>query len=169
MSRNDPIIPRKWKLSAHGQQNVFLWGAGERSVHTLMKAFIWALYLPEYGDLTVEVRAGDPRYKPDVVALPPEQDPFQVTVDPKFWGEAGQVGKAKIETLVRRYPGTHFAIAKWDTPLHAYARQVQAALKSVERQAPFDLLRFPPDSRERFIDEDGQITLTFDDFEWMRL
>ena len=43
------------------------------------------------------------------------------------------------------------------------------ALDPIERTAPFDLLRFPPDSAARFVDDRGQIRLTHDDLEWVRL
>jgi hypothetical protein len=166
---SDPIIPRKWKLSAHGQQNVFVWGRRERSVHTLMKAFIWALYLPQYPDLVVEVHADDPRYKPDVVATDPTPNIYTANPDPLFWGEAGQVGKEKLETLVARYPSTHFALAKWDTSLRPVVSLVEDALAAVERTAPFDLITFPPDSKTRFITESGSITVDFDLLDWHRL
>ena len=67
-------IPRKWKLTAHGQHNVFAWGMNERAVHVIMKALIWALYLPEYPESRVEVRIGD-KYKPDVVQLNAQDEP----------------------------------------------------------------------------------------------
>lgn len=168
----DPIIPRKWTLHAHGQRNVFVWGERERSVHTLMKAFLWALYLPHYPHITVEVRVGD-RYKPDVIAYETgEIAPAGVLttrVHPLFWGEAGKVGRDKIEALVRRYPATHFALAKWDTGLRLHREMVETALGAARRTAPFDLLAFPPDSRERFIDAGGAITLTHADLDWVRL
>jgi len=170
---SDPIIPRKWKLNAHDQQNVFVWGRRERSVHTLMKAFLWALYVPEYPHISVEVRIGD-RYKPDVVAFrgddiaPPGV--FNVREEPLFWGEAGQVGRDKIHTLVRRYRDTHFVIAKWNTRLKPFSALVEGALNGVDRTAPFDLITFPPDSMSRFIDPStNTITLSHDDLNWVRL
>lgn len=165
---SDPIIPRKWALSAHGQRNVFIWGRQERSVHTVMKAFLWALYLPDYPQMSVEIRIED-RYKPDVVAMPPQPSIYSVIQEPLFWGEAGQVGRDKIYALVRKYPGTHFAIAKWNTTLHPYVTLVEQALAGVKRQAPFDLWTFPQDSVKRFIDDQDQIRLNRDDLEWVRL
>jgi len=69
-----------------------------------MKALLWALYLPHYPELTVEISIGD-RYKPDVVALDAQGSPV-------FWGEAGQVGLTKIRSLLRRHRRTHFAIGQ---------------------------------------------------------
>jgi hypothetical protein len=101
--------------------------------------------------------------------MPAEPGVFSANPDPRFWGEAGQVGKEKIETLVRRYPGTHFAIAKWDTALAPVEALVREALADVRREAPFDLMAFPPDSKARFIDEAGRIRLDFDSIEFLRL
>lgn len=147
---------------------MFVWGERERSVHTLMKAFIWALYLPYYADLTVEVRIDDPRYKPDVVAIPPPPSAYSAQTAPLFWGEAGMVGKQKIETLVRRYPETHFAIAKWTANLRPHAAIIEAALDGAPRAAPFDLIAIPHDSKERFISPRGEINIRLDDLDVVR-
>ncbi|MBN1563256.1 MAG: hypothetical protein JXA10_05420 [Anaerolineae bacterium] len=158
-------IPRKWKLTARDQHNVqhnvFAWGMNERAVHVVMKALIWALYLPQYPASRVEVRIGD-KYKPDVVQL-------NAQGEPEFWGEAGMVGKRKIESLVRRYKNTHFVIGKWDARLDPFEKIVSGALEGVDRSAPFDLIRFPDDSIARFIDDEGVITIAPDDLEWLRL
>lgn len=154
-------IPRKWKLRAHGAHNVFAWGMNERAVHVVMKALIWALHLPDYPDLRVEVRIGD-KYKPDVVQLNAQQVP-------EFWGEAGMVSRAKICSLVRRFPHTHFALGKWDTRLDPFVAMVKDALADARRAAPFDLIRFPADSIARFIDDDGHIAITHADLDWVRL
>ncbi|MCB0061254.1 MAG: hypothetical protein KDE19_04040 [Caldilineaceae bacterium] len=156
-------LRRKWTLRAHGQQVVFIKKPIEHVHHVLMKAFLWALYLPAYPDLKVEVAIGD-RYKPDVVSL----DPADPHADPIFWGEAGQVSEAKTRSLVRRYRQTHFAIAKWKTGIHHIEANVAKALKGISLQAPVDILIFPEDSAERFI-SDGTIEITHDDLTWMRL
>lgn len=158
------VFPRKWTLRAHGQRLVFANDGRESAQHVLMKAFLWALYLPDYPHLSVEIRIGD-KYKPDVVAL----DETSPTPKPLFWGESGQVGVAKIRSLARRYRETHFAIAKWDMNLDPLAKIVTEALDGLNRTAPFDLLRFPLDSARRFIDADGYIHLTQADVEFRRL
>jgi hypothetical protein len=157
------LLRRKWTLRAHGQQVVFVKKPIEHVHHVLMKAFLWALYLPEYPTLKVEVPIGD-RYKPDVVAL--SIDPHG---EPRFWGEAGQVSPEKITSLGRRYRQTHFALAKWGANLYTVEHLVATALADIERQAPFDLLCFPTDSADRFIDARGNITLTHADITWKRL
>ncbi len=157
----DLFLRRKWTLRAQGEQVVFVKRSNERREHVLMKAFLWALYLPDYPDLLVEVSVGD-RYKPDVVSLDSRGDP-------RFWGEAGHVSPSKIDSLARRYRDTHFAIAKWDTALDPLIESVRDALDGFDRRAPFDLLRFPTDSAERFIEGRGEIHLKHDDLDWIRL
>ncbi|MGC9348645.1 MAG: hypothetical protein ACP5JG_10945 [Anaerolineae bacterium] len=153
-------LRRKWTLRAHGQRVVFAKRQYERTEHVVMKALLWALYLPDYPDLKVEIHIGD-RYKPDVVSL----DPWR---RPRFWGEAGRISPDKIETLVKRYRAAHFAIAKWDTPLAPFVEIVGESLADLERTAPFDLIRVPPDAAERFIDERGEIRVTLEDLIWRR-
>ena len=160
------ILPRKWMLHAHGKRNVFVKGSQERAEHVLMKIFLWALYLPQYPDLEVETRIGD-RYKPDVVQLGAPL--FDGTREPEFWGESEQVSVKKIESLARRYRHTHFAIAKWDHNLKPYVAIVEQATNGLDRTAPFDLIRFPADSADRFIDREGNVTVTFADVEWVRV
>lgn len=155
------MLRRKWTLRAYERQVVFIKKANERAEHVIMKALLWALYLPDYPDLTVEISIGD-RYKPDLIALDTHDRP-------RFWGEAGQIGVQKIHSLARRYRQTHFALAKWDIRLDPFIDIVQEAIEALDRQAPFDLLRFPDDSAERFIDDKGQIRVTHDDLEWVRL
>ena len=153
----DLLLPRKWTLRAHGQQVVFVKKQNERSAHVLMKAFLWALYLPSYPDLQVEKPIGD-RYKPDVVMLDDQKRPL-------FWGEAGAVSEKKLNALARRFRHTHIAIAKWDTSLTPFATLVQRAVRQQKRTAPIDLLQFPGDSATRFIDAAGNLKLSFNDIQ----
>jgi len=155
-------LRRKLTLRAHGEQVVFVKTKQERIEHVWMKAFLWALYLPTYPNLTVEVRVGD-KYKPDVVQMDARRG------RPVFWGEAGQVGPDKIASLVRRYPDTHFAMAKWDTRLDPFIEIVEEAVADVDRTAPFDLLRLPDGAGERRIDDRGRISIEFSDVTWTRI
>jgi hypothetical protein len=159
--QEDRFLRRKWTLQAHGEKVIFIKSSGERGEHVVMKILLWALYLPQYPDMSVEIRIGD-RYKPDVVALNAENEPL-------FWGEAGMVGKDKIEKLVKRYRNTHFAMSKWNTNLDPYIEMVEQAVSGIQRAAPFDLLRFAPDSVERFITDTGEVHVTHDDLEWVRI
>ncbi len=155
---DDLHLRRKWTLRAHGRQVVFVKKPVESTEHVLMKAFLWALYLPEYPDLVVEVKIGD-RYKPDVVALGPSGEPL-------FWGEAGEVSTAKIRSLARRYRRTHFALAKWAAPLAPLAEIVRAATAGLGRTAAFDLISFPRDAADRFVDDAGAIHVEHQDLTW---
>lgn len=156
----DLLLRRKWTLRAHGRQVVFVKKPVESSTHVVMKALLWALYLPQHPDLTVEIAIGD-RYKPDLVSLDDRGEP-------RFWGEAGDVTTAKIRSLARRYRRTHFALAKWDTRLEPLAAIVEDALGGLNRTAPFDLISFPPDAVDRFIADDGTIRIRHDDLTWVR-
>ena len=125
--------------------------AGERTSHVLMKAFLWALYLPGYPDIQVEVGVGL-RYKPDVVAL---SDAGM----PRFWGEAGSVGRQKLALLLKRFPDTHFAFAKWHQATDPMEKMVKNAISGRTRTAPVDILLFPGDSADRFITHAGHISV----------
>lgn len=161
MTDPDRYLRRKWTMRAHGNKVIFNKYSSEKSEHVYMKIFLWALYLPFYEDMLVEYRIGD-RYKPDVVSLDAGGSPL-------FWGESGYVGKVKIETLAKRYRHTHFAIAKWDTNLDPYANIVTKAVKGLKRTAPFDLIRFYPGDEERFIDDEGNVSLTHEDIKWVSI
>ncbi|HET6884496.1 MAG TPA: hypothetical protein VFI31_30360 [Pirellulales bacterium] len=160
MSR-DLALRRKWTLRAHGRQMIFVKKPNEQTAHVVMKALVWGLYLPEYPDLSVEISLAD-RYKPDVVSLGDDRRP-------RFWGEAGQVSPIKIRSLAKRYRATHLAIGKWATRLSPHLTMIEKATAGIERSAPIDLIIFPEDAAERFIDESGEIRLTHDDLEWRRL
>lgn len=155
------LLPRKWRLRVGKHHNVFAKGFNESAEHVLMKILIWALYLPQYPDLRVEYRFGD-RYKPDIVALNEHSEPL-------FWGESGQVSASKIRSIARRFPNTHFAISKWNTGLEQHAQHIKRQLEGLKRQAPFDLLGFPENSRKRFIQDDNTVHIRFEDIEWIRL
>jgi hypothetical protein len=155
------LLKRKWTFRAGDKQIVFVKRSLEQTSHVLMKAFLWALYLPEYPDLSVEIHIGD-RYKPDVVQL-------DETGQPLFWGESGKVSPKKIQSLLRRYPRTHFAIAKWGMSLGPLVEVVTEAMAGFKRIAPFDLISFPSDSPERFINEGGDIEIDRASLDFIRL
>jgi hypothetical protein len=157
----DLNLSLKWTIRAQGKQIVLLKKRNEKSSHVLMKAFIWALYLPYYPKLTVEVGISH-RFKPDVVSLGPGGTP-------EFWGEAGHTGVRKIRLLLKRYRSTHIAFAKWNTPLKSFSNIIEKALAGIERNRPVDLLSFPADSADRFIDKEGNMQLTHDALDWVRL
>ena len=157
----DRSLRRKMTFLAHGRKSVFVKKPEERMRHIYMKAFLWSLYLPLYTDLRIEVDIGA-RYKPDVVALGSNNTPV-------FWGEAGLVKTRKLEGLVVHYPHTHFAFAKWNTPLAALEALVARASAKCRRTAAVDLISFPPDSPGRFISDRGRITVLLADLAWRRV
>jgi hypothetical protein len=79
------------------------------------------------------------------------------------------VSPSKIDDLVRRHRETHFALAKWDTPLAPFVDIVREALDRYDPSEPFDLFAFPSDSAERFIDEQGHIDVSHAALDWIRL
>ena len=79
------------------------------------------------------------------------------------------MGPDKTEALHGRYPDAHFAIAKWDRALDPFLETVEAAVHDVDRTAPVDLIRFPPESAARFVDAKGRITISWDDVTWVRV
>jgi len=81
-------LRRKWTFRAHGKQVVFIKKKFESEIHVLTKAFLWALFLPDYPDLSVEIQVGN-RFKPDLVQLDDDGKPT-------FWGEAGRVSLKKL-------------------------------------------------------------------------
>jgi hypothetical protein len=158
---SDLMLRRKWTLRAHGRQVVFIKRPIESAEHVIMKALLWALYLPRYPDMAIEVSIGD-RFKPDLVALDGRGRPL-------FWAEAGEVHLRKARSLFRRYRDTHFVLARWDARLEPLIEMVQGALGDTPRHAPVDLVSFPADSAERFIDAAGEVRVRHDDIEWVRL
>ena len=132
----------------------------ERQRHVIMKAFLWALYLPQYPQLQVEVSIGQ-KYKPDLVA-------FESGI-PKFWGEAGKISAQKLRHILARQRNTHFGFAIWASSLAAFETRVRRQIKGVRRKAPVDLIRFLPQDDERFISQRGQIDISHADVEWCRI
>jgi hypothetical protein len=156
----DLRLKRKYTLRAHGRQMVFTKKSFESSIHVLTKAFIWALYLPEYPRLAVEIPAGG-RYKPDLVQ-------FDQSGEPIFWGEAGQVSLKKIRALVHRFKSTHLVFAKWHTNLEPFRKILMNEMGAISRSAPVDLISIPDDGDERFIGRNGSIKIRFSDVRCVR-
>ena len=153
-------LRRKWTFRAHGRQMVFFKKSFESDIHVLTKAFLWAIFLPDYPDLSVEIRIGD-RYKPDLVQISENGVPV-------FWGEAGRVSQRKIHDLVNRFRSTHLVFAKWNMSLEPFQVIINKTIGSVRRSAPVDLISFPADSAARFIGPDGTIRIAFKDVDRLR-
>ena len=124
-----------------------------------MKALLWALYLPAYAQLQVEVAIGH-RYKPDLVALG--------AGTPLFWAEAGRVGNQKFKRVIHRFPRTHFAFAVWGSSLSSMTARVQGQKRGVHRLAPIDVIAFPEDAAALFIGPRGTIRVHPSYLMWQR-
>ena len=141
-----------------GAKLVLVKKRGESAEHVWMKAALWVLYRPEYPGLRVEVAVGD-AFKPDLVALaPPPGGLAYGDPEPAFWGEAGRVSERKWASLLRRFPDTHFALARWDERLGPHAETIRRALGGRPRRAPVDVVRVPADL-DRWLEPDGTLAL----------
>ncbi|MFD3163303.1 hypothetical protein [Herpetosiphon sp. NSE202] len=158
---NELFLRRKWTFKAHGSQVVMIKRPVESSEHVIMKALIWALYLPNYPEARVETPIGL-RYKPDVISLDNHGLPL-------FWGEAGHVGMDKLETLLKRYRQTHFVFAKWASNLEPLTQVIGELTSKIKRSAPIDLLSIPVDSGERFFATDGTISVEHSQIKYVQL
>ena len=153
-------LRNKITFRAHDRKVIFIKKPVEHMRHVLMKAFLWAIYLPCYPGLGIEITIGK-RYKPDVVEV-------DLNGTPRFWGEAGKVGAKKTRTLVERYRHTHIAFAKWDADLAPFQKILAKAAAGSPRTAPIDLISFPTDSEKRFISASGHIDLSLSDVNFHR-
>ncbi len=150
-----------------GEKLVLVKKRGESIEHVLMKAALWALYRPTYPGVQVEVAIGD-AYTPDLVALaPPPGGLAYGDPEPVFWGEAGKVSANKWRSLLRRFPDTHFALARWNERLEPHAATIRQALDGRPRRAPVDLVRVPPEVGARAAAK--TFDLTFGDVERVQL
>lgn len=147
-------LSRKLTFYAHGRTLVLVKRPHEKIEHRLMMALMWALYLPQYREIRIDVSIGA-RYRPDLVQLDGGGQPV-------FWGEAGQVGVEKLRALCSRYRDTHLVFAKWATNLQPFAALVEQALRKTRRSAPVELIEFDDDAA-RFVDATGHVTITFSD------
>ena len=157
--------PLSLSLAGGGGARVRLTKApGESVQHLLLKGMLWSLLLPTHPDAACEVDVGL-RYRPDVVSLD------GASGRPRWWGECGSVKASKLNELAAAFPDCRFSVAKWGrSDLTGYASQLRSGLAlSSQRTAPFELIGFPADSAERFVADDGQLTVTFEDLQVVRL
>jgi hypothetical protein len=149
----DLHLRRKLSFRAHGRTLVLVKRSNEKIEHRLMMALLWALYLPAYPELRIDVPIGA-RYRPDLVQL-------NTNGRPELWGEAGEVGLEKLRLLCGRYRDTHLVFAKWAINLQPFASLLDVALTGVRRSAPAELIGFDAEAA-RFVDATGQITIGFE-------
>jgi hypothetical protein len=147
----------KWSLRAHGQHLVLPKRHGEKASHCWLKGFLWYLYVLEFPHLVVEKDIGH-RYKPDLVAFPEDWHSYPQE-QPVFWAECGQVHREKLERLFRQFPQTHFVVAKWGA-CPEWVGILQKLVRPQKRRAPVELLCFPENSLEVFLDQEGGFQVT---------
>ncbi|WP_372681031.1 hypothetical protein [Desulfosarcina sp.] len=157
---SDLLLKGKYTFRAGSRKVVMVKKSVESLRHVVMKALLWALYLPTYNRLQVEVPIGY-RYKPDLVQNGPD--------DIQFWAEAGSVGSQKLRRVLKRFPHTHFALATWGGPLDSMIARVARQAHGMSRMAPIDVIGFPVDADGRFIDDRGTIRISHDDLNWQRI
>jgi hypothetical protein len=156
---NELHLRRKLTFHAHGRTLVLVKRSNEKIEHRLMMALLWALYLPQYPELRIDVPIGS-RYRPDLVQLDEAGHPV-------LWGECGEVGLEKLRVLCARYRDTHLVFAKWAIQLQPFAALIQASLDGVRRSAPVELIGFGADAA-RFVDPTGGVAIRFEDVEQRR-
>jgi len=156
----DLALRGKYTFRVDGQKLILVKKPVESLRHVVMKALLWALYLPQYPQLLVEVSIGN-KYKPDLV--------HTASDGPVFWGEAGTVSTAKLRRLLKRFPRTHFALAIWNGSLAPLAARILRNSDGLTRRSPVDIIRFPSTADRQFIDGGGVIRIRHKDLEWQRL
>lgn len=113
-----------------------------------------------------------PRSLDDHPLRAPRLPPVRASVPPYPLTPGRQCAIFCITTFTpsaaRAYIATGSAIGKWDSKLDPHARTIRRCLEDVKRNAPFDLIRFPADSVDRFIDENGVIRVSRRDLEVVR-
>ncbi len=147
---NERDLRRKITFRSGNASIVLIKRPVESIEHVLQKALLWAMYLPMYPALRVEVPfSATSRYKPDLLALNGDR--------PIFWGECGVVSLAKLEDLLRRHRRTHFVFSKWQKTA-AFDTLIERACRGLRREAPIERICFPIHATQ-WIDDNGTITV----------
>ena len=153
-------LRKKYTFRCGNRKLILIKKPVESDRHVLMKALLWALYLPEDPQLQVEVAIGD-RHKPDLVEMGER--------GPRFWAEAGHVGNQKLRRLLKRFPQTHLALAVWGQSIQPMIARVRSHRRRMKRSAPIDVIGFPENAVSRFVKDSGRIRIAHDDLDWQRL
>ena len=157
---SDLRLKRKFTFRVGDRKLVLVKKPVESRRHVVMKALLWALYVPQYAKLQIEVPI-DNKYKPDLVHLE--------MGSPLFWGEAGSVRSQKLRRILKRFPHTHFAFAVWNSDLTQLEARIRNKTSGVKRKAPVDIIRFSSDAGRQFIDDQGRLSIGHSDLEWQRI
>ncbi len=156
----DLLLRGKFTFRSGDRKMILVKKPVESLRHVVMKAMLWALYLPDYPGLQIEVPVGL-KYKPDLV----QADETGI----HFWAEAGSVSSKKLRRLLKRFPQTHFALAIWGGSLGSLEKRILRGTRGVKRQAPIDIIAFPKDADRRFIGPQGRIQIAHANVDWRQL
>lgn len=144
----EPAIAGKLTIRAGRRKVVLRKHPWESSRHVLLKALVFALYLPDYPGLVVEPPRTE-RYTPDVAA-------FSADGGPIFWAECGETGRDKLGWLLKHRPDAHLVFARQGVALEPWRALVEGLAAGLRRGAPVELVLVPPDAA-RLIRPDGEI------------
>lgn len=146
----EPAIAGKLTIRAGGRKVVLRKHPWESSRHVLLKALVFALFVPDYPDLVVEPPRAE-RYRPDVAA-------FAADGTPVFWAECGETGRDKLAWLLKHRPATNLVLARQGVALEPWQALVRDLAGGIRRSAPVELVLVPADA-ERFVRPDGAVVV----------
>lgn len=130
-------------------RRVRLWQRrGETYEHVLLKALGFAMYVPEYTQLEIELPVGL-RYKPDLVALNEGSTP-RAGARFLFWGECGLVTMRKVAWLLKHGDAERVVLFKLDCGVRPLVRELREAVAPRYREGGrLQLVNFAPDVAAR--------------------
>src|SRR5687768_12586098 len=132
-------------------RRVRLWQRrGESYGHVLMKALGYAMFVPRYPGLEIELPVGL-RYKPDLVALN-DGDGGRPRAGARFlfWGECGMVSMRKVAWLLKHGDTERLVLFKIGCGVAAYTRELRDSVGERYREGGrLTLVNFVPDIAER--------------------
>ncbi len=146
----EPAIAGKLTIRAGSRKVVLRKHPWESSRHVLLKALVFALFVPDYPDLVVEPPRAE-RYRPDVAA-------FAADGTPTFWAECGETGRDKLAWLLKHRPATHLVLARQGVALEPWQALVRDLADGIRRSAPVELVLVPPHA-DRFVRPDGAVVV----------
>ena len=132
-------------------RRVRLWQRrGETYGHVLLKALGFAMYVPEYPRLEIELSVGL-RYKPDLVALNEGIDNRpRAGARFLFWGECGLVTMRKVAWLLKHGDAERVVLFKLGCAVAPLVRELREAVAERYREGGrLQLVNFEKDVSER--------------------
>lgn len=115
------------------------------------KALAYELYHRQYRSMRVEAKV-DERFQPDLSAT--SYDGTMV-----FWAECGNVSIDKIEKLFKKYRQAHFVFVKEEKDVPVFEKQLEKRTKDIPSLPLIDIVIYPPQFKEWWISEEGDVFL----------